>query len=75
MSQHNDTKTNLAATHTLAIRSQASKRQLLANFVKFMAWVIVIGLLLSPLGGEQSVALDNLLHSKKKDKAEGAADD
>ena len=44
---NNDTKTNLKADH--GQHSDNQPRKLLANFIKFMAWVIVIGLLLSPL--------------------------
>lgn len=45
----NDNKDDLKADHAPAMSTQISKHQLLANFVNFMAWVIVIGLLLSPL--------------------------
>lgn len=49
MSKRDDTKTNLAAHYRQATKRNTSKPSLLASFIKFMAWVIVIGLLLSPL--------------------------
>lgn len=45
----NDNKSSLKAHHRQHSDNQPRKRKLLANFIKFMAWVIVIGLLLSPL--------------------------
>ena len=47
MSKHNDHKSNLTTNHTPDVKSKTSKLNLLSDFVKFMAWVIVIGLLLS----------------------------
>ena len=49
MSKHNDTKASLKASHGAVDESQTSRISLLLSFIKFMAWVIVIGLLLSPL--------------------------
>ena len=46
MNRDNDTKTNLKASYRAAGKLQTS---LLLRFIKFMAWIIVIGLLLSPL--------------------------
>jgi len=40
-------KTNLKPNHTLANEPQAGKRGLLLRFIIFMAWVIIIGLLIS----------------------------
>mgnify|MGYP006875174716 CR=1 FL=1 len=45
----NDNRTNIKAHHRQHSDKQPSKGKLLANFIKFMAWVIVIGLVLSPL--------------------------
>lgn len=44
-----DNKISLKANHRQHSDNQPRKRKLLTNFIKFMAWVIVIGLLLSPL--------------------------
>ena len=43
----NDTKTNLKADHGAHNRKQTPKRSLLLRFIIFMAWVIILGLLLS----------------------------
>ncbi len=43
----NHTKTNSKHNHTPANEPQAGKRGLLLRFIKFMAWVVGIGLLLS----------------------------
>ena len=43
----NHTKTNLKASHGAHNRKQSHKRGLLLSFIIFMAWVAVIGLLLS----------------------------
>ncbi len=42
--------------------SRDNKSNLLANFVKFMAWVIVIGLLLSPLACTVQISDDTTEH-------------
>jgi len=44
-----DNKANLRANHGQHSDSQPHKRSLLLRFMKFISWVIVIGLLLSPL--------------------------
>lgn len=44
-----DNKISLKADHGQHSNSQTQKRGLLLRFIKFIAWVIVIGLLLSPL--------------------------
>lgn len=44
-----DNKTNLKALHKAAGTLKTSPISLLLRFIKFMAWVIIIGLLLSPL--------------------------
>lgn len=49
MSKHNDTKASLKDSHGAAGKPQVSNTSLLLSLIKFMAWVIVIGLLLSPL--------------------------
>ena len=43
----NNNKTNQKPHHTPANEPQAGKRGLLLSFIIFIAWVIVIGLLLS----------------------------
>lgn len=42
--------------------SNDNKASLLTNFVKFMAWVIVIGLLLSPLACTVQISDDTNEH-------------
>ena len=44
-----DNKTNLKASYKAAGTLKTSPISLLLRFIKFMAWVIIIGLLLSPL--------------------------
>ncbi|MGP5438273.1 hypothetical protein [Psychrobacter sp. Pi2-52] len=44
-----DNKANLRANHGQHSDSQPHKLSLLFRFMKFISWVIVIGLLLSPL--------------------------
>ena len=43
----NDNKTNLKADHGAHNQPQVSKRGLLLRFTIFMAWVAIIGLLIS----------------------------
>ena len=45
----NDNKTNLKADHGQHSDSQPHKRSLLLRFTIFMAWVAIIGLLLSTI--------------------------
>ena len=45
----NDNRTSLKASHKAADTLKTSPISLLLRFIKFMAWVIIIGLLLSPL--------------------------
>ena len=49
MNKHNDTETSLKAPHGASGKPKISKTSLLLSFIRFIAWVIVIGLLLSPL--------------------------
>ena len=59
---NNDTKTNLKANHGQHSDKQAGKRGLLLSFIIFMAWVIILGLLLSlishALGHSKPIATD-----------------
>ena len=59
MSKHNDHKSNLTTNHTPDVKSKASKLNLLSDFVRFMAWVIVIGLLLSTFACQQAVQMQD----------------
>lgn len=68
MSKFDGTKTNLQANHGRHSDSQPHKRNLLLSFVKFMAWVIGIGLLLSLVACQP-------VQAKQIDKAEGVTDD
>ena len=45
----NDDKSSLKANYSQYSDNQPRKRKLLAKIVKFIAWVIVIGLLIAPL--------------------------
>lgn len=49
-----DTKTNLEPHHGQHSDKQAGKRGLLLRFILFMAWVVIIGLLISLLACQPS---------------------
>ena len=60
----NDNRTSLKASHGAHNRTQPHKRGLLLSFIIFMAWVAVIGLLLSliacqPVNAKQIATDDN----------------
>ena len=59
---HNHTKTNLKARDGAHNRNEPHKRGLLLRFIIFMAWVIVIGLLLSPLACTVQISDDTNEH-------------
>lgn len=71
----NDHKSNLTTNHMPNVKSKASKLNLLSDFFRFMVWVIVIGLLLSPFACQQPVILDKPLAFEQTDNAEGVSDD
>lgn len=71
----NTTKTKSNVQLGSVDKPQAAKRNLVLNFIKFMVWVIVIGLLLSPLAGKQTRILDNLLYPKPLKQMESVEDD
>ena len=49
-----DNKPNLKADHGQHSDKQAGKRGLLLRFIIFMAWVVIIGLLISLVACQQS---------------------
>lgn len=71
----NTTKTKSKLPLSPVGKTQAAKRNLALNFIKFMASVIAIGILLAPLAGQQPIELDSSLQFNKMGKAEGEAND
>ena len=57
-----DNKSNLKASYSQYSDNQPRKRKLLAKFIKFILWVIVIGLLLSPLACTIQISDDTNEH-------------